>query len=78
MPDAWTLSDSAANNWKKATVTAAVQQDWQHRSERGDRSQFRIKFQAENSGFGPKVWAKFASGDAANHQPMLTITYLAP
>jgi hypothetical protein len=37
-----------------------------------------MKFQAENNGMGPSIWAKFASGDSVAKRPMLTITYLAP
>ncbi len=77
-PTDWVLSSSSANNLKKASVVGAVMQDWEHRAERGERSQFRIKFQSENNGFGPSIWAKFASGDSVSKRPFLTVTYLVP
>ena len=36
------------------------------------------KYQSENNGAGPSVWAKFASGDALGQRPLLSITYLVP
>jgi hypothetical protein len=78
LPTEWTLSDSAADGWKNVDVIGAVMQDWGDRDARGERSQFRMKFQVENNGMGPSIWAKFASGDSVAKRPMLTITYLAP
>jgi hypothetical protein len=77
-PTSATLSSSAADGWKSVNALGPVRSDWTNRAARGERSQFLLRFVAENNGAGASVWAKFASGDALGQRPLLSITYLAP
>jgi hypothetical protein len=77
-PSQYQLSDSAANGFKSVNVIGAVRQDWHHRDERGERAQFRLKFQAENNGSGPNEWVKIIASEGVLFVPSLQVTYLYP
>jgi hypothetical protein len=72
------LSDTTTVEYKTFDVKAAAADDWDNRSSRGDRSQYRLRFAKLTDGDGVFDAAEFTSGDAASNKPQLQITYLIP
>jgi hypothetical protein len=70
------LSTDATNNTKTTDVTSAVQDDWDKRTERGNRSQYRLRFTEETDNDGSTDVAFFTSGEGVSNKPRLEITYL--
>jgi hypothetical protein len=77
-PTSKVLSSSSADGVKTADVVGPVRSDWAHRDDRGDLSQFRLRFATENNGAGPNVGASFAAGEGWIFAPAMEITYLYP
>lgn len=73
------LSNNANLEFKSATATLKVRDDWTNRAARGNRSQYRLKFTQNVSADGVADFVIFGTGDAsADFQPFLEITYEYP
>jgi Bacterial Ig-like domain len=70
------LSASAANESKTTEVTSALQDDWENRAARDNRSQYRLRFTEETDNNGDTDVAFFTSGEGVSTKPRLEITYL--
>jgi hypothetical protein len=68
------LSSSQGLGMKSADVTLFVRADVKNRIDLGNLSQFRLFFDKENNGDGPKVGIEVHSGEGAS-KPKLHITY---
>jgi len=68
----------AETAYLKADVIGAVRDDLVRRSERGERSQYRLSFPLETDKDGKDDFVFFASGDSSDHKPELRLTYLVP
>ena len=68
------LSSSQGLGVKTADVTLFVRADVKNRADLGNLSQFRLFFDKENDGDGPKVGIEVHSGEGAT-KPKLQITY---
>lgn len=71
------LSADAINNTKTSDATSAVQDDWENRAARGNRSQYRLRFTEETDNDGSTDVAFFTSGEGGGDEPRLSVTYLS-
>jgi hypothetical protein len=63
---------------KTLNVINSLKDDWTNRLDRGNRSQFRLRFPILTDGDGIFDAARFNSSDAAGMKPILSIVYLIP
>lgn len=72
-----TLSTTdTAEEWKSASATRKVSNDWDNRTTRGNRSQYRVKFEKDTSSSNAYCYLTF--GEDATKPPKLEITYEYP
>lgn len=73
------LSSTTTLGFKSTTATLKVQDDWTNRAARGNRSQYRLKFENNVSTDGQADLVIFGTGDSsADFKPFLEITYEHP
>ena len=78
-PTSRLFSDNPLDGWKSADMLTAVRADWDERATRGDRSQFRLRYEKECGG-SPCENIAALSFDAGGtlYQPYLLVTYTHP
>lgn len=72
------VSANADLGTKSTIVTYKVLDDWQNRSARSDRSQFRLKFPKSVSADANADYSFILSGDSAANKPYIEVTYEYP
>jgi hypothetical protein len=77
MEETRTLSSSTANGYKSASATSKVSDDWKNRAARGNRSQYRLKFQSDGNG-GAADYVTLYSANLPNNRPYLDVEYEYP
>jgi hypothetical protein len=76
----YTLSTTAATEWKQVGVSPSIANAWADRVMLASRAQFRLRFATNTDGDGASDTAAFASGNTLvpANCPSLTVEYLYP
>lgn len=61
--------------WRTASIASFVQDDYDHRSERENRAQVRLRFEKETSGDGASDLCAFSPPIKAGEEPFLNLEY---
>ncbi len=78
LADLGNLTNSSALGWKTKTVTEAVQDDWENKISRGQRSQYRLRFPIITNGNAANDLIAITTRESVSNNPILEITYLIP
>lgn len=77
-PDYVTLSADGTIGSRTVLVTGKVSRDWAARATRGNRSQFRLNYQAMTTPANAINWAGFSTSEDPTNKPRLDVTYEYP
>lgn len=73
-----TLSTSAVSGWKSMDALAKVRDDWTNQKLRGNLSQYRLKLEKESTPVSATEAVYYLTGNAADQQAYLSVTYEYP
>lgn len=72
------VSHNATEGYKEVDALAAVRNDWNNRSNRGSRSEYRLRFEKDTDNDSTSDLATFGDADPVEYGPQLVIRYKLP